>query len=65
MKIHNILHYPTPGPGTGNTVPDFPLVMQGAQQSGMMQAVKCVYHLRCVLQTKLVILHYNFSLDQM
>jgi hypothetical protein len=26
-KIHNILHYPTPGPGTGSRVPDFPFVV--------------------------------------
>jgi hypothetical protein len=26
-KIDNILHYPTPAPGTGSRVPDFPLVV--------------------------------------
>jgi hypothetical protein len=26
-KTHNILHYPTSGPGTGSRVPDFLLLM--------------------------------------
>jgi hypothetical protein len=35
-KIHNIIHYPTPFPGTGNTIPEFHLVVWSTQQSQMM-----------------------------